>query len=190
MTITVADQAVSDGSMVTGKGVFTWADGRKDSAGDVVLTHNDGEITMSSTFGSTQETRIVARTPGESLMVGSAGNDAFVFGEKFGHKMVADFQIVVKSGDVTNFKQSVFKDEKYLFKDMKQVGSYVVITVDHDNSITLKNVMLASMQAGDFRILAKDSTIKFTPENTSSMRPTTKLYYLPLVVDYHLHVNS
>jgi hypothetical protein len=137
-----------------GHWLTTRADGRQGTVGDVALAHNGGQAVVSDAIGSTAETRTVDASSGDEVILGSVQDDAFVFGDKFGHKVVADFQAGAQSGDVLEFKETLFKDDKKVLKAAHQVGADVVITVDRDSSVTLKNVALASLSADDFRFVA------------------------------------
>jgi Ca2+-binding RTX toxin-like protein len=81
---------------------------------------------------------------GFDRLVGDAGNDtltggndwdAFVFGAGFGHDVIQDF-----GGDYIEFDDGIFADFNAVLAAAHQVGNDLVITLDANNSVTLKNV--------------------------------------------------
>jgi len=92
---------------------------------------------------------------GDDFLEGGPGNDVFVFGPGFGHDFVYDFAasggkhdfIQFEAGTFANFADVINLDDG---DGAKQVGSDVVITLDADNIITLRNVQLGSLTESDF----------------------------------------
>jgi aryl-phospho-beta-D-glucosidase BglC (GH1 family) len=113
------------------------------NAEDNVITGNAGNNVLSGLDGN--DTLIGGA--GRDTLAGGAGNDTFVFGPGFGRDTVTDF---ASGSDVLQFDSRVFADAEHVLAASVQVGADVVITCDADNSVTLKNVALASLHAGDF----------------------------------------
>jgi len=117
-------------------------------------------ITLSGAAGNDSlrgghENDILAGGTGDDTMVGSDGSDQFVFDPSLGgNDQVLDFQAHGASleGDyivLTNFADASF-DAAVLNGHIVQVGADVLVADGSAIHITLKNVSLASLQAGDF----------------------------------------
>jgi len=113
------------------------------NAEDNVVTGNAGNNVLSGLGGN--DTLIGGA--GRDTLAGGAGNDTFVFGPGFGRDTVTDF---APGSDVLQFDSRVFADAEHVLAASVQAGNDVVITYDAYNSVTLKNVALASLHAGDF----------------------------------------
>ena len=87
---------------------------------------------------------------GNDELNGGASNDAFVFGRGFGHDTIDDLEEGAGLGDIIDLHKDVFKNFAALLAASAQVGADVVITKDADNTITLKDVLLANLNADDF----------------------------------------
>ena len=85
---------------------------------------------------------------GIDRMTGGAGSDAFVFRGSFGNDTVTDF----RSEDVITF-DDVFANFAAVRAASQQVGADTVITAQDGSSVTLKNVMLNSLQVNDFAFI-------------------------------------
>ena len=83
---------------------------------------------------------------GNDTLTGGDGADRFVFSGAFGQDLITDFQ----SNDVIQLDASAFANFAAVQSHAAQVGSDVVITLDASNTITLQNVALGSLNAGDF----------------------------------------
>ncbi|MBB4000629.1 calcium-binding protein [Aureimonas pseudogalii] len=90
---------------------------------------------------------------GNDVQTGGAGNDTFAFDPDFGKDVVTDFVAGAGSVDVIQFDSSVFATYAAVAAAATQVGSDTLITVDAANTLTLKNVALASLHADDFRFV-------------------------------------
>jgi Ca2+-binding RTX toxin-like protein len=110
---------------------------------DNVITGNAGNNVLNGAEGN--DTLIGGA--GRDTLTGGAGNDTFVFGPGFGQDTVRDF---APGSDVLRFDSQVFADAEHVLAASAQAGADVVITCDAYNSVTLKNVALASLHAGDF----------------------------------------
>jgi Ca2+-binding RTX toxin-like protein len=84
---------------------------------------------------------------GTDLLTGGAGTDAFVFHGSFGHDTVTDF----RSEDLLTF--DMFASFTAVRAASQQVGTDTVITAQDGSSVTLKNVLLNSLQADDFAFI-------------------------------------
>jgi hypothetical protein len=88
--------------------------------------------------------------PGDTLTGGST-SDTFVFnGTAFGNNTITDFNA---NTDVIQFSHTVFADAATALSHAAQVGSDVLITFDANDTVTLKNVLLANLHASDFHII-------------------------------------
>ena len=87
---------------------------------------------------------------GNDTLIGGTGNDTFVFGAGSGQDTITDF----KSGDALEFRDGLFADAGAVLAAAKQNGPDVIIPVDADNSIVLKNVSLGSLRANDIKIVS------------------------------------
>ena len=110
---------------------------------------------------------VIRGNGGDDLMTGGAGADTFAYtpapmfagggyvgggwgqygGATFGHDTIMDF---TPGQDHIQLDWRDFADYAAVTSHMAQVGSDTVITYDANNSITLHNVQMASLHAGDF----------------------------------------
>jgi VCBS repeat-containing protein len=107
-----------------------WLDG---GAGSDSLQGNNGDDTL-------------AGGAGDDRMTGGLGDDRFVFRAGFGHDTVTDFG----HGDLIQVDPSLFGSFDSVMTHAQQVGQDVVITLDAADSITLQDVQLTSLRAGEF----------------------------------------
>ncbi|TWB46390.1 Ca2+-binding RTX toxin-like protein [Rhizobium sp. ERR 922] len=91
---------------------------------------------------------------GNDTLNGLAGDDAFVFKANFGRDTITDFTAGATTVDVLHFEDNLFVDFQSAMAAAAQVGNDTVITVDSNNSVTLKNVKLATLHEDDFRFIA------------------------------------
>jgi Ca2+-binding RTX toxin-like protein len=87
---------------------------------------------------------------GNDTQTGGTGNDTFIFFGSFGLDTITDFKAGAGLGDKISFDDAVFSDFAVVQAASAQVGADVVITKDASNNITLKNVLLANLNADDF----------------------------------------
>jgi serralysin len=113
------------------------------NASDNVIVGNTGSNVLNGGGGNDT----LAGGAGNDTLTGGSGNDTFVFGPGFGKDKVTDF---AAGSDKLQFDSHVFADAQHVFAASVQVGADVVITYDASNSVTLKNVALSSLHAGDF----------------------------------------
>lgn len=83
---------------------------------------------------------------GNDTLTGGVGADRFVFSGTFGNDLVTDFE----ANDVIQLDASQFASFGAVQAAAVQSGADVVITLNAANTITLANVTLASLNAGDF----------------------------------------
>jgi hypothetical protein len=112
--------------------------------GDDILLGGRGADQLSGEQGSD----LLDGGAGIDLLTGGAGSDTFVFRGNFGSDTVAD----LRSEDVITF-DDVFTSFMTVRTASQQVGADTVITAQDGSSITLKNVMLSSLQASDFMFI-------------------------------------
>ncbi len=91
---------------------------------------------------------------GDDILVGGLGNDHFVFRENLGNDIVIDFTDTDTEDDVLKFSNTLFADFTALMAAANEVGSDVVITIDDENSVTLKYTTLSQLDVHDFQFLS------------------------------------
>lgn len=88
---------------------------------------------------------------GNDRLSGGAGDDIFYFNGGGGRDTVTDFAAGAASGDVLRIAGSLpFESFEEIIAVASQSGANTVIRFDANNSVTLLNVSLASLDAGDF----------------------------------------
>ncbi len=87
---------------------------------------------------------------GNDILSGGSGGDTFVFGLGFGQDTVTDFKGGATSTDVIAFENSIFADFAGVMAASHQIGTNVLIIADASNHLTLRNVAIGSLDAGDF----------------------------------------
>lgn len=89
---------------------------------------------------------------GADILTGGTGSDQFVFATKDGKDAITDFAATGSSHDILDLTGlASISDYKDLAQNhMTQVGSDVLIDGLNGDSILLKNVKLAALDAGDF----------------------------------------
>ena len=84
------------------------------------------------------------------VFFGGGGDDTFVFAPGFGHDAIISFSTGAGSDDTIVFYEGVFTDLDAVITAATQQGDDVLITVDDDNSLLLKGVLLSQLHADDF----------------------------------------
>ena len=127
------------------------------------IINNNGTDAVTSTFNGLAEGATITvgsvtlqisyvGGTGNDLLTGGTGNDTFNFGVygngpvNMGNDTVTDFA----DGDKIQIDDAIFSDFADVQAHMQQVGNDVVITYDGNNSITLENTNINSMNANDF----------------------------------------
>ncbi|MEM7749810.1 MAG: hypothetical protein AAF346_16280, partial [Pseudomonadota bacterium] len=103
--------------------------------------------------GSDLNNRIDGRT-GDDTLTGGLGNDAFVFRPGDGADTITDFNATANEADIIEFSTTAFADYAALQAAMTEVNGDVVITLDADNSVTIKNSGILDLDQDDFRFVA------------------------------------
>jgi Ca2+-binding RTX toxin-like protein len=83
---------------------------------------------------------------GNDRLTGGKGNDTFVFAAGFGHDVVTDFS----HGDRIEFDGHLFHDFHDVLASTREVNGNAVITLDHNDTITLQGVNLHDLHAHNF----------------------------------------
>lgn len=91
-----------------------------------------------------------------------AGNDVFVLKPNIGLDSITDFQFGSGLVDVLEFDTSLSADFEAVLAAAAQVGNDTVITYDASNTVTMKNVALASLHDDDVRFVACELNIDHT----------------------------
>jgi serralysin len=76
--------------------------------------------------------------------------DVFVYLPDWGHDTITNFGASGSGHDVIRIDDSVFSDWASLLTASSQSGNDTIITADADNTITLQNILLSSLQSEDF----------------------------------------
>ncbi|MGY3614441.1 Ig-like domain-containing protein [Bradyrhizobium sp. USDA 10063] len=113
-----------------------------DSAGHT--TASSGSAILGSTGSNT-----LTSTSGNDIFIGKGNPDTFVFAANFGKDVIKDFDAYGSSHDTIQFSKSAFSDFASVLNHASQVGQDVVISTG-DDSLTLKNTKLGSLQSHDF----------------------------------------
>nr|WP_064249324.1 M10 family metallopeptidase [Rhizobium leguminosarum]OAP90867.1 hypothetical protein A4U53_29040 [Rhizobium leguminosarum] len=87
---------------------------------------------------------------GNDNLTGGAAADVFVYLPNWGHDTITNFVATGSAHDAISIDHSIFVDWESLFAATEQSGSDTIITANSDNTITLKNVALLSLQSWDF----------------------------------------
>lgn len=112
----------------------------------------DGDGGSDTLFGGNGADTLNGGT-GNDTLTGGNGTDTFVFsGTSFGNDSVTDFDAGSGSSsvDLIEVSTSAFADWAAISAASVQAGSDVVITYDASTSITLEDVTLSNLDAGDF----------------------------------------
>ena len=87
---------------------------------------------------------------GDDSLDGGAGTDSFVFDKGFGKDTITGFVASGAAHDTIDFSTAVFASFAAVHSHMTQSGANVIITLDSADTITIKNVTVASLTAADF----------------------------------------
>ncbi|ANM22118.1 serralysin-like metalloprotease domain-containing protein [Rhizobium sp. N941] len=102
---------------------------------------------------------VIVGGSGSNTLTGGAGNDTltggvaadvFIYLTNWGHDTITNFLATGSAHDVISIDHSIFADWESLFAATEQSGNDTIITADSDNTITLQNVALSSLQSWDF----------------------------------------
>ncbi|MBP2445751.1 serralysin [Rhizobium leguminosarum] len=109
-------------------------------------TGNNLDNTITGGSGS----NTLAGGAGNDILIGGAAADVFVYSANWGHDTITNFVAAGSAHDAISIDHSIFADWESLFAATGQSGSDTIITADSDNTITLKNVVVSSLQSWDF----------------------------------------
>ncbi|MBP2485955.1 Ca2+-binding RTX toxin-like protein [Rhizobium leguminosarum] len=87
---------------------------------------------------------------GNDILTGGAAADVFVYSPNWGHDTITNFVATGSAHDAISVDHSIFGDWETLFAAIEQFGNDTIITADSDNTITLTNVAVSSLQSWDF----------------------------------------
>ncbi|WP_064710810.1 M10 family metallopeptidase C-terminal domain-containing protein [Rhizobium bangladeshense] len=87
---------------------------------------------------------------GNDILTGGAAADVFIYSANWGHDTITNFVATGSAHDVIWIDHNIFADWDALFAATEQSGNDTIITADSDNTITLRNVALSSLQSWDF----------------------------------------
>ena len=93
-------------------------------------------------------------TDRDDRITGTAADDEFVFETNAGHDVLTGFKGGAGRGDVMVFRTSAFANLSDLLGHATQQGADVILTVDQHTSLLIKSMMLANLNADDFRFVA------------------------------------
>jgi Ca2+-binding RTX toxin-like protein len=99
--------------------------------------------------GAAGNDRLIGGAGNDSLD-GGVGTDSFVFDKAFGKDSVTGFVATGAGHDTIDFSTAAFANFAAIKSHMVQSGANVIITLDSADTITVKNVTLASLTAADF----------------------------------------
>ena len=122
------------------------------------LTIKDLSATADTITGSANGTiyagsggNTITGANGDAIYAG-AGADTFAFHAGFGNQTINGFAATGAGHDTLQFDKSLFADWAHLLGATTQQGSDTIITLDANDSITLKNVTASSLQ-GDVKFV-------------------------------------
>ena len=103
---------------------------------------------------------ITAVGTGETIKLGAndtitagAGSDIFAIQSGFGHETINSFVATGTTHDTLQVSSSIFADWAHLLGATKQQGTDLLITLDANDTILLKNVALASFTSADAKFV-------------------------------------
>lgn len=126
--------------------------------GDDVIRGDNGKDTIDGGAGDDDieggaaDDRIIGGS-GDDLIRGNAGKDVFVFKADFGHDTIGGWSTTNNSDDTIEFDVGVFANYAAVLAATDQVGDDIVITLDQDNVITIKDLALNHLHESDFRFV-------------------------------------
>ncbi len=111
--------------------------------------------------GNALDNRIMGSFAGSNTLTGGAGDDVlfggiaadfFVYEPNWGHDTIMNFEVAGGAHDTIRIDHTIFADWASLLAVSTLSGNDTIITADADNTITLKNVAVSSLQSADFNL--------------------------------------
>ncbi len=94
---------------------------------------------------------VVASTSASEVLSGTAHADQFAFAANFGHDTIIDFTAGIDHIDLSALSAIVANINSFVTNNVTSLGANdTLITLDSNNTITLHNVAVSSLHAGDF----------------------------------------
>ena len=100
-------------------------------------------------YGGSGDDRLTGGA-GNDILSGGTGSDTFVFGPGFGKDTIAEFENSNGVHDVIQFDRTVFADFNAVQSHMTQIGTSVVISLDANNTVEIKNMTVDQLHGTDF----------------------------------------
>ncbi|WP_374653555.1 hypothetical protein [Dongia sp.] len=125
------------------------SDDIRGEAGNDVLNGGAGDDNLRGDAGADR----LDGGQGDDDLTGGAGGDVFVFKPGFGQDTIHDFKTCGSSADEIEFDHTLFADFSAVLAASEQDGDDIVITLDADNSIVIKDVVLSHLHESDFRFV-------------------------------------
>jgi Ca2+-binding RTX toxin-like protein len=119
-----------------------------------IITGTDGNDTLDGKggddflFGGKGNDRLIGGD-GNDIMTGGKGHDTFVFAAGFGKDVITDFT----RGDKIEFDGHLFRDFHDVLASTREVHGNAVITLDHNDTVTLQGVDLHDLHAHNFLLV-------------------------------------
>ncbi|WP_200962351.1 hypothetical protein, partial [Pseudovibrio sp. POLY-S9] len=89
---------------------------------------------------------------GNDELTGGFGDNTFVInGSTFGHDIIMDFNVLVENRDTIHFSVGAFADFDAVLEAASDDGRQTIITLDDENSLTLKGVRKRDLSDDDFK---------------------------------------
>ena len=125
----------------------------------LVVTGNNETLSIagntdSVTFAGSGEAVTFASGDNYDTVYGGSGSDSYAFqSTNFGHETLYNFAATGTSHDTLQFSTSAFADWAHLLGATTQQGSDLLVTLDPNDSVLLKNVALADFSAADVKLV-------------------------------------
>ncbi|MCA1953157.1 MAG: endonuclease/exonuclease/phosphatase, partial [Hyphomicrobiales bacterium] len=118
-------------------------------SGNDILNGGAGDDVLAGGSG----TDVILGGAGQDVLNGGSGRDVFIFKAGFGRDVIEDFAASGPDADILSVSSALFADAAALLGAAEQVGGDVVITIDDETALTLRNVQLSALGAEDFRFI-------------------------------------
>ena len=175
-----AVQALAEGETLTDTFTYTVADGQGGestatvsivvqgrneapifgTAGDDILTGTAGDDILNGVagddylYGGAGDDRLDGGK-GNDILTGGSGDDTFFFDPGFGEDVITDFVAGAGTEDIIAFRGAPnLTSYADVLNSAADDGTDTTITLDTDNSIVLKNVVVSDLFSDDFRFYA------------------------------------